>query len=233
MQQHDINKTNCGIAGWYIDQHICDELIDFFNTKEHEHELGKTGGDNGHMQNPEYKDSTDLAVGQYGRDYPVSKYLEYLAEACNHYQDLYEYSSKGHGLWKIVEGYNIQRYKPGQGFHAWHFEKNGLKYSHRHLVWMTYLNTISEGGETEWLHQNIKIKPEKGLTVLWPADWWFTHRGCVSNTETKYIITGWYNYYQAASNFLASSICSGFNFLISAAREFISTGAAPPGAAVS
>ena len=40
-------------------------------------------------------------------------------------------------------------------------------------------------------------------------------------------------FFQAASNFFAASICSGFNFLISAARAFISTGAtAPPGTAV-
>ena len=41
----------------------------------------------------------------------------------------------------------------------------------------------------------IKVKPEKGLTLIWPADWTFTHRGVPSSTETKYIVTGWFNYF--------------------------------------
>jgi hypothetical protein len=64
----------------------------------------------------------------------------------------------------------------------------------RHLVFMTYLNDVEEGGETEWFHQNLRIKPEKGLTVIWPSDWTFTHRGLPSTIQDKYIITGWFNY---------------------------------------
>ena len=64
----------------------------------------------------------------------------------------------------------------------------------RHLVFMTYLNTVNDGGETEWFHQQIKIQPRKGLTVMWPVDWTHVHRGVPSKTETKYITTGWYTY---------------------------------------
>ena len=35
---------------------------------------------------------------------------------------------------------------------------------------------------------------EKGLTVIWPADWTFTHRGIKAKKEHKYIITGWINF---------------------------------------
>jgi len=40
----------------------------------------------------------------------------------------------------------------------------------------------------------IKIKPKKGLTVIWPAEWMFTHRGIASMKEVKYIVTGWYSF---------------------------------------
>jgi len=30
-----------------------------------------------------------------------------------------------------------------------------------------------------------------GKVIIFPADWTFTHRGIVSKTQTKYIITGW------------------------------------------
>ena len=46
---------------------------------------------------------------------------------------------------------------------------------------MTYLNTIKVGGETEFLYQKLKIKPKKGLTLIWPTDWTHTHRGLISN----------------------------------------------------
>ena len=60
---------------------------------------------------------------------------------------------------------------------------------------MTYLNDVSDGGETAFLYQNVKVKPEKGLTLIWPAEWTHTHKGMVSMTQTKYIITGWYSFY--------------------------------------
>ena len=31
----------------------------------------------------------------------------------------------------------------------------------RHLAWMTYLNDVEEGGETYWVHQDKKVKPQK------------------------------------------------------------------------
>ena len=77
----------------------------------------------------------------------------------------------------------------------WHCEKSGDEGNiNRHLVFMTYLNDVTDGGETEWYYQKEKIKPEKGLTVIWPAEWMFTHRGVISKTQTKYITTGWYNF---------------------------------------
>ena len=122
MKEHEVNKLNCGIGAWYIDPSICDELVDFFESNKQGHIQGICGG--GAPENssviPETKDSTDLACGEYGRIFPFSTYLDQLAQACNHYQDKYEFSSDMHGLWKIVEGYNIQRYHPGQGFHRHH-----------------------------------------------------------------------------------------------------------------
>tara|TARA_R110000796_G_scaffold48231_1_gene115745 strand:- start:585 stop:767 length:183 start_codon:yes stop_codon:yes gene_type:complete len=59
---------------------------------------------------------------------------------------------------------------------------------------MTYLNNIKDKGETEWYYQKLKVKPETGLTLIWPVDWTFTHRGIPSKKEIKYIVTGWYSY---------------------------------------
>ena len=56
------------------------------------------------------------------------------------------------------------------------------------------MNTVNDGGETEWPIQGVKIKPEKGLTVFWPTDWTHMHKGIVSPTEHKYITSGWYEF---------------------------------------
>jgi hypothetical protein len=96
--------------------------------------------------------------------------------------------------WSLQDGFNIQKYKPKQAFHGLHCERSGLNSCKRHLVFMTYLNDIKQGGETEFYYQKFKIKPEKGLTVIWSADWTFTHKGHTTIDEDKYIITGWYEF---------------------------------------
>ena len=67
---------------------------------------------------------------------------------------------------------------------------------------MTYLNDVTDKGQTEWYHQKMKVKPKKGLTVIWGTDWTFLHKGIVSPTQTKYIATGWFSYDNPALEYL-------------------------------
>jgi hypothetical protein len=60
------------------------------------------------------------------------------------------------------------------------------------LVFMVYLNDLDDGG-TEFMYQNHTEKAETGKLLIWPTDWTHYHRGQISNTKTKYIITGWYS----------------------------------------
>lgn len=93
-----------------------------------------------------------------------------------------------------LEGYNIQRYLPGEGFYRWHCENFGYKEGgDRVLAWMIYLNDVENGG-TEFKTQNHIEKAERGKFLMWPAYWTHTHRGQISQTETKYIITGWFRH---------------------------------------
>ena len=59
---------------------------------------------------------------------------------------------------------------------------------------MTYLNNVTDAGGTEFYHQQLTVQPVKGLTLVWPADWTFTHRGVPSPTQEKRIVTGWFNF---------------------------------------
>jgi len=95
----------------------------------------------------------------------------------------------------VLEGYNIQRYLPGEGFYTWHCENSGYKGGgDRVLAWMIYLNDVTDRGETEFYYQHHFERPEEGKLVIWPSDWTHLHRGITSPTQTKYILTGWFNH---------------------------------------
>jgi hypothetical protein len=91
----------------------------------------------------------------------------------------------------------MQRTDPGGGYHIWHSEQGRGKSAERVLVYALYLNDFSEdeGGETEFLYQKLRIKPEKNLLLIWPAAFTHVHRGnTVLGSQAKYIVTGWFYY---------------------------------------
>ncbi len=85
----------------------------------------------------------------------------------------------------------LQKTSPGGGYHIWHHEDCSMHFSNRVLAWTLYLNTIDEGGETEFLYQHKRIKAEEGTLVIWPAGFTHTHRGNAPLEQDKYILTGW------------------------------------------
>ena len=56
-----------------------------------------------------------------------------------------------------------------------------------------YLNDVEEGGETEFLHQSVRVKPKKGRIVIWPAAFPYVHRGNQPLSGEKYLLTSWIN----------------------------------------
>jgi hypothetical protein len=89
----------------------------------------------------------------------------------------------------------IQKTMPSQGYHMWHVEHNpGREMEKRILVYSIYLNTVEEGGETEFLYQSQRVKPVKGRIVIWPAGFPYVHRGNPPLSGEKFIATSWINY---------------------------------------
>ena len=101
---------------------------------------------------------------------------------------------------------NLQKYQRGSGgYHHWHSEiypqNASCESLHRVLLWMVYLNDVTEGGETEFLYQGRKIAPKKGRLVIAPAGFTHTHRGNVATSGDKYIATSWILYQRAEALF--------------------------------
>lgn len=180
------------IGQWFVeDKTICDDLIKFHKDSP----IKFQGHVSGKIITSEKK-STDVSINNDNVNHPViQRYLIQLKKVCDKYIEQYKWCNE-YSPFMVTEGFNIQHYKPNEGYFAWHTERGSSQfpYCNRHLVWMTYLNDVTDDGETEFYYQGIKTKPKKGLTVIFPADWTHTHRGITSKTQDKYIITGWYNF---------------------------------------
>ena len=121
---------------------------------------------------------------------PWEDYQKAIYTCFKKYFDTYNNARLMHGHLGL-EHYNIQHYMPGQGFYMWHKENNGeLDMLKRHLVFMTYLTNTPNAG-TEFMTQDLTVPCEKGVTLIWPAPWTHTHRGQISLTHEKTIVTGW------------------------------------------
>jgi hypothetical protein len=91
---------------------------------------------------------------------------------------------------------NLQWYRAGEGgYPYWHCELYPRDAScetlHRHLLWTLYLNDEFEEGETEFMYQQRKIKPQTGSLLIAPAGFTHTHRGNRPQGGDKFIATSW------------------------------------------
>jgi hypothetical protein len=134
--------------------------------------------------------------GQYYYDMDLAN--QFYSTIMSYWQN--DYVQKYGILQNVAEhtpkGMSIQRTDSdgGDGYHAWHCEQHSARDGSRLGVYIAYLNDVPDGGETEFLYQGVKVKPEKGKLVLWPAGWTHPHRGNPIYTGQKYIITGWMVY---------------------------------------
>lgn len=142
----------------------------------------------------EAKNAWQLKGPAFDDDKLPSNYLgESLCSHTDYYLETYPLLEQI-GSWSLDRRYALQKYNPGGGYFLNHCENDALQHSSRVLVWMIYLNTVTEGGGTKFDHYNRTIDAKEGRLVIWPAGWTHFHKGIVSKTETKYIATGWYVY---------------------------------------
>lgn len=141
---------------------------------------------------PEVKSSQDLFITT------DPDFLKEDAHLSNVLTDLFlEYKDKiPYSPWVRPigdKGYNIQRTTPGQKYN-WHDDHFVcLNPPHVRIVtFIFYLNTVNEGGETEFWN-GFKVQPVQGRVLLFPAERTYGHRGCTPHRDTKYICTGWFH----------------------------------------
>lgn len=127
--------------------------------------------------------------------------MEFVAVFMDIFWSCYkEYANVYHSLNESARAnfynFKLQKTKPGQGYHVWHFENGGRFVGNRSVTWMVYLNDVAEGGETEFLFEHTRVSPKAGRLLLWPASYTHTHRGNPPLSNDKYVATGWVEFFE-------------------------------------
>lgn len=197
-----------------LSDYCCNQIVKCFETHEQFTRPGKTL--NGNIEiNTEIKDSTDLNLLLFKDDISSKVWgtlAECIREGMANYilkypiiggrksMKIYEEQDKEKARTELWNGFSVfpftalaKKYeKNKQGYHMMHCDQ-GTCFPHiyRQAVCMFYLNDVKQGGETEFLHQEIKIKPKKGSLVIFPAFYTHIHRGCIPESNDKYILNFW------------------------------------------
>ncbi len=196
MKKIDINisKHPHFIGCWELENdELCNEIINFFEKNKNKQTKGIFSGG----YNPKEKKTTDITVNPKDLDDPeyacLKKYVKELHKCYLEYQNEWPFLKS---ILKNIHvgSFNIQKYSSGDHFSTFHSERTSLGGLHRLFAWMTYLNEVEDGGYTNFDHYGVKIKPEIGKTLIWPAEWTHMHAGEVLKSGTKYIVTGWMHF---------------------------------------
>jgi hypothetical protein len=179
-----------------ISDEQCKNLITLFEINTDLHHSGCTTLG----YNPDSKKDTEISIDnaliserpEWSNAF--SPVLDALKDNVEKYKEKYE-SLDGLDKWAMQPpAINFQRFLPGEGYKAWHCETPDKISAKRILVWMLYLNTVTDAGGTEFYNQNYTCKSQSGKMVIWPPYWTHFHRSQVSPTQVKYIMTGWFSY---------------------------------------
>tara|TARA_R100000027_G_scaffold11352_1_gene8081 strand:+ start:164 stop:880 length:717 start_codon:yes stop_codon:yes gene_type:complete len=185
------------------DPEVCDRIIDFFESMPSADKritgtaksIASNKPDEHHIKVMKGRRVLDTSIHPYKcvDDEELKMFVPLLQEIKENVK-FYESKVNVDGInVDYIEGFNIQKYTPPHdvyaALHSEWSEHNRI-YSRRTYVYCLYLNTINEGGETFFIKQNVKVKPEKGKLVIFPAYWTHLHKG-IKTKETKYILTGW------------------------------------------
>ena len=135
---------------------------------------------------PDFKGTTEIDFATVSQGW--EDVINTVNRSLMHY--LRQYMTQWGDAFKSVEihheGFRMARYTPGQQF-DWHSDNIAGSYT-RVMTAMWYLNTVDEGGETEYRWMGQKIKPVVGRLMICPVGWPFYHRGVAPVTGPKYTI---------------------------------------------
>lgn len=115
-----------------------------------------------------FRSKVDLALARYNRDVPLTLALPSSPKTA----DL------------ILKEY---RAGTGEAFQV-HFDSI-YDVSNRYLVFIWYLNDVTEGGETEFPDLGLRVEARRGRLLMFPPYWMYQHAGLPPRSGDKYILS--------------------------------------------
>tara|TARA_Y100001951_G_C11247713_1_gene244432 strand:- start:348 stop:887 length:540 start_codon:yes stop_codon:yes gene_type:complete len=173
------------IEEYNVPSSLCDKLIKYHQQNKEYKIVGTIGDAEVDLK---VKDSTDVLFYNDSTHPTIIAFFNSLKTCIQDYVTKYLWG--GHKI-HTVTGNLIQHYKKGGGYKKLHYERSNLETARRQLVYMLYCNTLKNGG-TEFPLQNTTLQATKGKLIIWPSDFTHPHKGVISHTEEKYIVTGWF-----------------------------------------
>lgn len=200
MRNEKLTKVefNDFIAVWenFVPAAFCDQLVEYgesFINEVNGHTIAASDVDimeGSDMYGGNIKRDDTAFLVNYASDKWATQINQFLKACAQHYVSKY---SQLKSVPMTSMDIKFQKTAPGGGYHLWHYENAASGFAQRELTWMIYLNDIDDGGETEFLYQKRRIKPQKGTVVIFPAGMTHVHKGnLVMGDRDKYIVTGWY-----------------------------------------
>jgi len=186
-----------------IPPELCDDLIQYYYDVQDQHYEGRTQGG----VNKKTKDTTDFAIpvnpAPGSRWHKINKFLQNELHAnlklyLDRLKNIPAFSAEQNVVdyrmfdfqYFTESTFMMQKYEKQKGKYIYHNDFSLDADSHRVITYLWYLNDVEEGGETEIWH-SLKIKPEKGKLLLFPAHFSVPHCGLMPISSDKIIITGW------------------------------------------
>lgn len=173
----------------FLSPRECDKLIESAQGKMSLSPLTSPTGD---------KNFRDSETCYFEKNNDFHKYIDQKISSKIGLSDNFSESSQ-------IQHYRVgNQFKPHHDFfHPHDFENYAGKNSHykgqRTWTFTVYLNDVVEGGETEFVEMGLKIKPKRGMAVVWnnllengDTNQRTLHCGKPVIRGEKYIITKWF-----------------------------------------
>lgn len=182
-----------------LSRELCEEIIEMFENNELCNKI-KSKGCIVSGVNTLVKDTYDVCLPINSDDNEINNVIDVLARELNtnifkynEFLKKYNINIEKNTFFLQYETFQIQKYIKNIGKFTYHEDSmiDFNEYKYRVFTYLWYLNDVEEGGETEFLNNKIKVKPEAGKLILFPACWTFPHKGHMPISNNKYIVTGW------------------------------------------
>ena len=177
-----------------ITKQQCAEFIEWFWNNQDLHVQGKVYGgyDSSDLNNVVNLDRKNTTQAYPKPDDPISDLITNII--FSNYDEYGKTLPIPQGQPMCATTYSVRVYRKNVGKFLEHVDQSAGPNVTRVFGVILYLNTVDEGGETDFLDYNLKVKPEAGKLVIFPCNYLYRHQGNIPISEDKYIVTAFINF---------------------------------------